>query len=119
MRRIVMSLIVVLCALGAAPRRAAAQCHESCAFLYGPTGKIIGRGCVIDSDALTWCLATASTCITGDCNGAFITDANGAVLAEADICRDKVTVRPVTRRGKVIASKPDQRRVAKPERATE
>jgi hypothetical protein len=113
------AIIVVLCGLGVAPRAAAAQCHQSCYDIYNPEGKLIGHGCIWDADRVTTCLANVSLCITGDCGGAFLTDANGVVLAEADICRDKVTIRPVSRPGKVSASKPDRHRVPKPERATE
>jgi len=112
------ALIMVLCGLGVAPRAAAAQCHQTCYDIYNPEGKLIGHGCIWDADRMTTCLANATLCITGDCGGAFLTDANGVVLAEADICRDKVTIRPVSRSGKVIASKAERRRGAKAEMAT-
>jgi|GEM_PF-5229376 len=118
MKRAWVAIIVVLCGLGIAPRAVAAQCHQTCYDIYNPEGKMIGHGCIWDLDKVTTCLANASLCITGDCGGAFLTDANGVVLAEADICSDKVTVRAVSRPGKVIASKPQRRRAAKAETAT-
>jgi hypothetical protein len=97
MNRIVVALIVGLCVLGGGPRPAAAQCHESCVVFYSPDGKIIGRGCEFNPDSPTTCLATARVCFMGDCGGAFVTDGNGTLLAQADICRDKVTLRSVSR----------------------
>ena len=95
MKRILLSLAVAVCALGVAPRRAAAQCHEVCTYIFSPDGKVIGRGCVFDIDSPTSCLATARACFTGDCGSAAVVDANGTLLAEADVCRDKVTLRSV------------------------
>jgi len=110
MKRIVLLLVMVVCALGVAPRRATAQCHEVCTFIFSPDGKVIGRGCVYDLDSPTSCLATARFCFTGDCGNAVVVDANGRLLAEADICRDKVTLRS-------IASAPAAKVTAKASRA--
>jgi hypothetical protein len=79
------------------PPQLAAQCHEECITLYNASGQVVGHGCVWNMDMFTNCLATAAVCFTGGCSGAFVTDANGVVLAEADICRDKMTLRPVRR----------------------
>ena len=99
MKRFAVTLGLALCAaVVGVPGRAGAQCHQVCYDIKTPDGKIIGHGCIWDSDSNTNCLANASLCITGDCGGAFLTDGNGAVLAEADICRDKVTIRSVSAR---------------------
>src|ERR1700745_3049469 len=97
MRRSLILFMLGTAVLFTRPPQLAAQCHEECITLYNASGQVVGHGCVWNMDMFTNCLATAAVCFTGGCSGAFVTDANGAVLAEADICRDKVTLRPVRR----------------------
>lgn len=96
--------LLILLMLGAGiavagPGPAAAQCHQECITLYNATGQVVGHGCVWNMDLFATCIATASTCHSNACRNALVTDANGAGLAEADICSDKVTLRPVRRTG--------------------
>lgn len=99
MRRLLLLLCLVFAAAATHPAKAASQCHQDCVTLYTSTGQVAGHGCVWNMDMFTTCIATAVRCFTNDCHNALVTDANGAVLAEADICHDKVTLKPARRAG--------------------
>ncbi|HEV7591098.1 MAG TPA: hypothetical protein VGO40_23510 [Longimicrobium sp.] len=97
MKRLAILLVLATSVAALHPAKAASQCHEQCVTIHDADGNVVGRGCVWNMDLFTNCLATASVCFMSGCNGAFVTDGNGAVLAQAEICRDKVTLSPVRR----------------------
>jgi hypothetical protein len=119
MNRSLILLVLGTCLLVLKPPQAAAQCRYECVALYDVEGRPVGYQCVAFTDTDITCRPTSTWCLNSSCSGAWVTDTNGTVLAEADICRDKVTLRPISRPGKVIALKPYRLRAPKREFATE
>ena len=106
MKRILAVLALAFAPALVHPRPAAAQCNEECVAFVTPDGRR-GFGCVVDNDSGKACYARSTGCTTKLCYNAMVADPSGAVLAVADVCNDKVTVRSMTRT-------PAARRAARP-----
>lgn len=93
MKRVLMLLLLGTCVHLVKASQADAQCHYECTAIYDIDGHLLGFGCLWYVDAFTTCAPTKRMCFIGGCSEAFVNNADGAMLAEADICRDKVTLR--------------------------
>lgn len=107
MNRVLVVPGLAFAGLLAQPPRAAAQCNEACVEVTTPQG-YKGYGCVQANDTGQACIARSTTCFIKLCYNTMITGPDGSVLAIADICGEKVTLRPVAREpsGVRIAAQP-------------
>ena len=92
MKRMLAILALALVPVLAQPPRLQGQCNEACVRIEMPEGK--GYGCIAMNDTGTACIARSGGCTVKLCWNAIVTDPSGQMLAVADVCKDKVTVRP-------------------------
>ena len=94
MRRILALVALVVGCVALRPVDTRAQCNEACIPIVAPNGAR-GFGCVVDNDSNAACIARSTICWTRLCSNALITAPTGQMIAMADICGDKVTLRLV------------------------